>query len=50
MPTLLNQPESRVDDAGSGWQKAPMLISLLVVAALFCIYVLGKHKREFKWP
>ncbi len=25
-------------------------ITPLVVLALFFIYVLGKHKREFKWP
>ena len=32
------------------WGTMLAAITPFVVAALFCIYVLGKHKREFKWP
>ena len=39
-------------DAGAPVYWGTMLASItpFVVLGLFCIYVLGKHKREFKWP
>ena len=32
------------------WGTMLAAITPFVVLGLFCIYVLGKHKREFKWP
>jgi hypothetical protein len=39
-------------DAGAPvyWGTMLATITPFVVLGLFCIYVLGKHKREFKWP
>ena len=39
-------------DAGSPiyWGTMLAAVTPFVVVGLFCIYVLGKHKREFKWP
>jgi hypothetical protein len=39
-------------DAGSPvyWGTMLAAITPFVVLGLFCIYVLGRHKREFKWP
>jgi len=39
-------------DAGSSvyWGTMLAAVTPFVVVGLFCIYVLGKHKREFKWP
>ncbi len=39
-------------DAGSAiyWGTMLAAVTPFVVLGLFCIYVLGKHKREFKWP
>jgi len=39
-------------DAGAPvyWGTMLAAITPFVVLGLFCIYVLGKHKREFKWP
>jgi hypothetical protein len=39
-------------DAGAPvyWGTMLAAITPFVAAGLFCIYVLGKHKREFKWP
>jgi hypothetical protein len=39
-------------DAGAPvyWGTMLAAITPFVVAGVFCIYVLGKHKREFKWP
>jgi hypothetical protein len=39
-------------DAGAPvhWSTMLAAVTPFVVAGLFCIYVLGKHKREFKWP
>ena len=39
-------------DAGSPvyWGTMLAAITPFVVLGLFCIYVLGKNKREFKWP
>ncbi len=39
-------------DAGSPvyWGTMLAAITPFVALGLFCIYVLGKHKREFKWP
>jgi len=39
-------------DAGAPvyWGAMLATITPFVVLGLFCIYVLGKHKREFKWP
>lgn len=32
------------------WGTMLAAITPFVVLGLFCIYVLGRHKREFKWP
>jgi hypothetical protein len=32
------------------WGTMLATITPFVVLGIFCIYVLGKHKREFKWP
>jgi hypothetical protein len=32
------------------WGTMLATITPFVVLGMFCIYVLGKHKREFKWP
>jgi len=39
-------------DAGAPvyWGTMLAAITPFVVLGLFCIYVLGRHKREFKWP
>ena len=39
-------------DAGAPvyWSAMLAAVTPFVVLGLFCIYVLGKHKREFKWP
>jgi hypothetical protein len=39
-------------DAGAPvyWGAMLAAVTPFVIAGLFCIYVLGKHKREFKWP
>jgi hypothetical protein len=39
-------------DAGAPvyWGTMLAAITPFVVLGLFCIYVLGKNKREFKWP
>ena len=39
-------------DAGAPvyWGTMFAAVTPFVVIGLFCIYVLGKHKREFKWP
>jgi hypothetical protein len=39
-------------DAGAPVHWGTMLAAItpFVVLGLFCIYVLGRHKREFKWP
>ena len=39
-------------DAGSPvyWGTMLAAVTPFVAVGLFCIYVLGKHKREFKWP
>ena len=39
-------------DAGAPvyWGTLLAAITPFVVLGLFCIYVLGRHKREFKWP
>jgi len=39
-------------DAGSSiyWGTMFAAITPFEALGLFCIYVLGKHKREFKWP
>jgi hypothetical protein len=39
-------------DAGAPvyWGTMLAAVTPFVVLGLFCIYVLGKHKREFKWP
>ena len=37
-------------DAVPYWGSLVAGITPLIVAGLFFIYVLGKHKREFKWP
>src|SRR3954463_13593425 len=39
-------------DAGAPlhWGTLLAAVTPFVVAGLFCIYVLGRNKREFKWP
>ena len=37
-------------DAAPYWGSLLAGATPLIVAGLFFIYVLGKHKREFKWP
>jgi hypothetical protein len=39
-------------DAGAPlyWGTLLAAVTPFVVAGVFCIYVLGKNKREFKWP
>lgn len=39
-------------DAGAPvyWGTLLAAVTPFVVLGLFCIYVLGRHKREFKWP
>ena len=39
-------------DAGAPiyWGTMFAAVTPFVVIGVFCIYVLGKHKREFKWP
>jgi hypothetical protein len=39
-------------DAGAPvyWGTLLAAVTPFVVLGLFCIYVLGKNKREFKWP
>ncbi len=39
-------------DAGAAvyWGTMLAAVTPFVVLGLFCIYVLGRHKREFKWP
>lgn len=39
-------------DAGAPlyWGTLLAAVTPFVVIGLFCIYVLGKNKREFKWP
>jgi len=39
-------------DAGTPvyWGTMFAAVTPFVVTGLFCIYVLGKNKREFKWP
>jgi hypothetical protein len=32
------------------WGTMLAAVTPFVVLGLFCIYVLGRHKREFKWP
>ena len=41
-----------VSEAGAPvyWGTMLATITPFVVLGIFCIYVLGKHKREFKWP
>ena|SRR5438477_7628222 len=41
-----------LSDAGAPvyWGTMLAAITPFVVLGVFCIYVLGKHKREFKWP
>ena len=41
-----------VSEAGAPvyWGTMLAAVTPFVVLGLFCIYVLGKHKREFKWP
>ena len=36
--------------ASAYWGTLLAGVTPLVVFFLFCIYVFGKHKREFKWP
>jgi hypothetical protein len=49
MPIGVLSPREAQADAPY-WGALLAAVTPLVVAGLFFLYVLGKHKREFKWP
>jgi len=41
---------AKVEETAPYWGTLVAGVTPFIVAGLFFIYVLGKHKREFKWP
>ena len=48
MPVAALRPSPGADTVY--WGTLLAAVTPFVVLGLFCIYVLGKHKREFMWP
>lgn len=50
LPAGIFMPAREAVVAAPYWGSLLAGATPLIVAGLFFIYVLGKHKREFKWP
>ena len=50
MPIGVFAPASEATSSTPYWGALLAGVTPLIVLGLFFLYVLGKHKREFKWP